>query len=617
MAIEVETEPACHVARCNWHGPELRRALAPHLNPRRLPSTTVVDPTAIGRKGVRRLLQWGVFLVLLCGPLSQAQAQGRLSFESLGPAGVNADPAILNPAAQTGEAQELIGDTADGTWWRGRLIPGPEASDPDLPLVVSFKGSYSSALTLWHPETGWRVERQRFRHPGPNWASGTDHLVVVPSALRDGGTFYVHVQDATHRRIRPRLQPLEQYLADVASQRDVTIGSAAALITLALLALVFVNSMGNTAYRQLAMMACMAAGYLLTLNGDFFRLVRIDLLFEYGIAVNRTFGTCAIAFSHFFIIAFLGLKARRPRAAVVLALLAWAQIGIGAVSWLEGVQPRPLGALITNMLLLIGVPTVLWEAWVAHRQGVRAGRFVLWAWSPALLLLALWVFALQDWLPRAAVDLGSLVSIGLAIQVAVLVFGLADDSARLRNERDTATRDAEHDALTGALNRRALQRCLLALHEKGGREANPCSLVFLDLDHFKRINDIHGHAAGDQCLRQLVNRLGHQKRSGDLLARIGGEEFVLVLQGMEGASAAARAEALRQHVAAEPFSVDNQRIHLTTSFGVAEWRAGESPESAMQRADQALYRAKSEGRNRIVLDLPADSVALALPEGIA
>jgi diguanylate cyclase (GGDEF)-like protein len=310
----------------------------------------------------------------------------------------------------------------------------------------------------------------------------------------------------------------------------------------------------------------------------------------------------AAALSLFFINAFLRLRARRRSTAHLLWLIAWLQIGIQAISWLEGPEPRPWGAISSNLLILLSIPPLLWEAWVAHRQGIRAGRYVLWAWSPALLLITLWVFALQDWLPRAAVDLGSWVSFGMVLQVAVLLFGLADDNARLRRERDQAADDAEHDPLTGALNRRALRARLHELLDRADQHARSHSLIYLDLDHFKRINDAHGHAVGDQCLRELVHRIDPLLRSTDLLARIGGEEFVVVLHDHDAAAAKAIAEALRQRIVGAPFAAEQQAIAVTASLGVAAWHPGDSMEHWMRRADQALYRAKAEGRNRVVAD---------------
>lgn len=556
------------------------------------------------------LLRFILAYTLLLVAAGSCIAQDRVTFERLGQGEASDDPTALVPTTASEKPPSLVRDIDDGTWWRGH-VQIPAAEDPDhLPPVLAFKGAYAASLTLLDPATGWRVNRGRWVDTGPLWSTRLDMVVVLPEALLSGEPFYLHVKDGSHRRIRAELLPLASYLETVKDRRDVSIACATALITLALLAAVLVNSTGEKSYLHLTGMAVMAAGYVLGMNGVLYDLIPFEALATIGLHLQRMFAMWAMAFSHFFIIAFLSLRSRRPVAARLLAGLAWGQIAISILGWLEGLTPSFWGATLSNVLILASVPLVLWEAWTAHKQGVRAGRFVLMAWSPALILMALWIFALQDWLPRAAVDLGSLISWGLVAQVTILAFGLSEISSRLRKERDSATREAELDALTGLLNRRALDARLQKLMTSSGK-SRPLSVIYLDLDHFKRVNDNHGHAGGDRCLLQLVEHLNRRHRSGDLLARIGGEEFVLVLPGLDGPAAAARAEELRRSVANESFRVDEESLALTCSFGVAARMQGESMQALMERADKALYRAKAAGRNQVILDQPGAGPELA------
>lgn len=161
-----------------------------------------------------------------------------------------------------------------------------------------------------------------------------------------------------------------------------------------------------------------------------------------------------------------------------------------------------------------------------------------------------------------------------------------------------------HDPLTGALNRRAVIRrlqLLLTLAQRG----HPFSLVLLDLDHFKAINDRHGHAGGDAALVHAVRVLGQTLRDGDELARLGGEEFCALLPHTDLASAAQVAERLRAQLAAEPCRWHGSDIMLTASFGVVQARPGElRAEALLMQADQLLYRAKAAGRNQVSVDSP-------------
>jgi len=126
------------------------------------------------------------------------------------------------------------------------------------------------------------------------------------------------------------------------------------------------------------------------------------------------------------------------------------------------------------------------------------------------------------------------------------------------------------------------------------------AVVMLDIDHFKTINDRHGHAAGDQALKHTAALLQTSVREVDRVGRFGGEEFVVLLPGMSLERAAQTAEALRAGLAAGPLTRDGEPLVLSASFGVAEWDGpNEEPSRLLLRADRALYRAKRAGRNRV------------------
>ncbi len=163
------------------------------------------------------------------------------------------------------------------------------------------------------------------------------------------------------------------------------------------------------------------------------------------------------------------------------------------------------------------------------------------------------------------------------------------------------------DALTGLANRRHfLSRAATEL-ARAMRHGEPLSLLALDVDHFKRVNDQHGHATGDEVLRTLGGFLANLGRPGDLAGRLGGEEFAVLLPHTDSEGARVVAERLRERVQATPVAVmpalGGQTCAVTVSVGLASWVAGmpeESLECLMHRADQALYTAKAQGRNRVV-----------------
>ena len=182
-----------------------------------------------------------------------------------------------------------------------------------------------------------------------------------------------------------------------------------------------------------------------------------------------------------------------------------------------------------------------------------------------------------------------------AIQRATLIESTIADNRRLEELAHT-------DPLTKTLNRRALSERLAAEMERVRRYSTMMSVLLIDLDHFKQINDTHGHLAGDDVLIEVAALLQRVVRAVDVVARYGGEEFVVVLPETGGAGAEAFAERLRELIEDQAFVASRGRaIRLTTSIGVSSFPdfGVESVEELLTKADQALYRAKSEGRNRV------------------
>jgi len=172
----------------------------------------------------------------------------------------------------------------------------------------------------------------------------------------------------------------------------------------------------------------------------------------------------------------------------------------------------------------------------------------------------------------------------------------------LRSQLVESVEQAITDALTGLHNRRYLERHLGALLHEAVSTGRPLSLLVADIDHFKTVNDTHGHDAGDVVLREFAARLRRYTRSLDLACRYGGEEFVIVMPCTELRHACQVGERLRACIAAEPFSVNGDSISLTASVGLATLEsAKDTADTIFKRADKALYAAKREGRNRVVV----------------
>jgi two-component system cell cycle response regulator len=176
---------------------------------------------------------------------------------------------------------------------------------------------------------------------------------------------------------------------------------------------------------------------------------------------------------------------------------------------------------------------------------------------------------------------------------------------RLRDNMQLSIEMAITDALTGLHNRRYMETHLATLVEQAAASGKPLTVLVLDIDFFKSINDTHGHDAGDDVLREFALRIRKSIRGIDLACRHGGEEFVIVMPDTDMAVATMVAERLRRRIASEPFSVQHGAgsIEVTISIGLAAVGGREDKAAdILKRADQALYRAKRDGRNRVVPD---------------
>jgi diguanylate cyclase (GGDEF)-like protein len=173
---------------------------------------------------------------------------------------------------------------------------------------------------------------------------------------------------------------------------------------------------------------------------------------------------------------------------------------------------------------------------------------------------------------------------------------------RAQSDHEQLRTVVRRDTLTGTSSR----DFVLATLDHSVHEAKtmhlPLSVAMVDLDHFKRVNDMHGHLVGDAVLRIVAERMREALRDDDLVGRYGGEEFLLILRGAPLATAGLVADRLRKRIGSQPIEVDGHRLHVTTSVGVAQLGPGEDPTGLIARADAALYRAKHLGRDRVSID---------------
>ena len=297
-------------------------------------------------------------------------------------------------------------------------------------------------------------------------------------------------------------------------------------------------------------------------------------------------------------ILFADLERLYPRLRYSHAIVAGLAVGTTVFGWAwpdsrEMIYPTLRGVSFLTLAALI--PLLL----LALHRGLSGALPVLVALVPPLLVIGpLYDDVLRAWRAEAMLVASAWLAITLTIALSQRIGGL-------RRQRDQLKALAERDPLTGLPNRRSLAEALPRRIDEARAQGRPLSLAFMDLDRFKSINDRHGHRVGDEVLVEVSRRLSDRLRGGEVAARQGGEEFVLVLPGADAERARGVSERLRREIAETPIATSAGPLSVTASFGVSSLADADSrPETLLARADAAMYRAKQAGRNRVEVDGP-------------
>lgn len=308
-----------------------------------------------------------------------------------------------------------------------------------------------------------------------------------------------------------------------------------------------------------------------------------------------------------FVLALLQFRPEAPSART--RALLWTPVVIGALAGtllLEAHEARNLVAVTLHAYLML---LLAWVAWRPPPGKARfTGRALIMAGAVAMAAVSLWraaaMLGTSEWPTPVFVPPHVQVATYLVVLVALLTttmgFVLMQMERAVVLQRELAARDP----LTGTHNRRALFDALAQLASQSRRHGRPLAALMIDIDHFKRVNDTHGHASGDAVLQEVGRRLHARLRRHDVLARFGGEEFVLLLPDTDQARALVVAEDLRSAVKERPMTVGprTDAVSVTVSIGVHACIAGDGPDEPdrlLAACDAALYRAKARGRDRV------------------
>ncbi len=296
-----------------------------------------------------------------------------------------------------------------------------------------------------------------------------------------------------------------------------------------------------------------------------------------------------------------GKTAQLNDPSLTIPQMAWT-ITSGAVAYVLAGEARGIVPSVLAMILFFGTFAL------TMAEVVGIGVYALTAFGCAIAVSTRFSASTSGYLDTAYalmvfIVLGGCIALNLRIQRirAKLQRQREALAEALAVNRELATRDE----LTGLLNRRAMQDLMALEQRRALRTGRPLMLAQLDIDHFKPVNDTHGHSTGDRALQAFASTVRASVRDTDVLARWGGEEFVLMLAETGPEDARELLDRVRQAVEALEITHSAGVLHLTVSAGLAQHRTGDTIDHTLERADQALYTAKALGRTRVVMAPPA------------
>jgi len=490
---------------------------------------------------------------------------------------------------------QLFPTQRDGAWVVLQMQPPYIADDRVLHVDTPPAGSVS-----FYP--GGRAPMRMALDDFSNVVHGHGRLAFVLSAGQRAADPILLKFEPARSMPAPvtfRMQSWPDYLDTDAGWLVFATSCFAVMLAMAAMALCFALMLRD-------MLFAWYAGYLIcyvliqaTQTGFIYHPLELQFLSGLGAVIAGATVAVSVSFAAIFLLRFAEIRQYVPLLRVPILALAFG-MPLVALARLTGIEVlMSTSQVLTGPLLILGSALLLLASVIAAVRGSRYAWFFLVGWTPLLALTSLRAIQVSGlladayWLSDAPLVAG-------AFEAVVLSVGLADRALILRRDRDRAQVLADNDALTGVLNRRAWNEGADAL--LASSPPRPLSVLFLDLDHFKELNDCQGHAAGDRALIAVADALRAELRPGDLLGRYGGEEFVALLDGVDADNAVHVAVRLCRRVHRLELNVGTSGNLLTVSIGVAMRNASDSVDDLIERADAAMYAAKLAGRNRVMLE---------------
>lgn len=489
-----------------------------------------------------------------------------------------------------------------GTQWF-RLDP-PPAGQRGTPVLVARSGM-EQALEVYGRQGGHSVPLE-ITSVIPKFGGAEDKVFALPAGLDPGKPLYARVTRVGRAvtDLQFSTSTLAQVLEGAADHARIISFAFGALMAMAISALLIRLVLPDQIYPLYGVLFLLQAIYLAYFSGQGFSWPLLSYArpfanYAYNVPVAVSGAVAAL-----FVREFANLKLFSPRVYDAFGWLAAAFVGLALSNLLREFGLGRHIAAVGNLMFLGSAIITIVVAFLAWRRGGnRAAGWFLIAWS---LLCTFQILTALRLLYTRADSAEGILYYGLApsmVAAAVLIaLGVSDHVRQQSLALTDAERRAQTDPLTGVLNRRSLIERLDAACLRARARNLPISVLFLDLDHFKLINDTFSHAAGDACLAGIIPPIQAELRQSDVIGRYGGEEFVVILYGADAVAAHPIAERICRRVAEIRIEGFGGPIQLTCSIGVAASdRLGVWGQHLIAQADTAQYAAKRSGRNQVQL----------------
>lgn len=491
---------------------------------------------------------------------------------------------------QSTSRDEIVASSDAPHWWR--LVVHDSVAHMDAPQLVLSHPSRKVA-ELWQP--GETTPIRRTSHDvGRGGGLLRYHVFPLVPGLKAGDVLYLRVSAPTWTPSEVSIVPLEEvHLSELRFARYRTAVLVALAMT-SLLAFGFFVALSERGYAYLGLTLLAQLAKLMIDGGE---IAIWPWLAEVAVdrRTNILISTAAVLAGLRFVVFFLCLPQQQPRIARALTVCS---AMLGGLLLLSLVQVWPASAYFGNTTMLIAFLLVAVAGVRALRRRLREAFYLLLAWAPVMAVLVATVGGYQGWWPMHEWIEPALPA-GLASGGIGLLLGLTDRLHQLRKDRDAAQLRWKTDRLTGAITRDAVEEMLNERIQRSFSLGVPLSVIFIDIDRFKEINDQHGHAVGDAAIRIVAARARNWLQAEHLIARFGGDEMLVVLYGCGMAETYDLADKLRLAVTEHPLAIDKVKLRVSLSMGVSELQEGDTVQSLLQKADVALYQSKEGGRSRV------------------